>query len=584
MTDTKGIEQNPEEDFSMTRPLQLVAGFLIASLSLGAEEKKPAFSSFDYQVARTHEIKPHRRTIPLDGVTEGFNQLHLTLTVSALGDVVEAKAEGEPGILSRWPELQGEVKQWRFTPFEKDGKAVTAEVDEYLDLVPPERLPKRHVAVPVIRADSKVSIILRRSGCYGSCPSYAVTVSTEGVVFDGDGFVVASGKHKDTVAPAKVRELAGRFVAGDFYSMDDVYQANVTDSPTYQISVDIDGHTKAVEDYVGEWVGMPAVISELEDAVDELAQTERWIKGSDGLVEALQAEKFNFKTFAAQVMLKEAALRGKSETVQDLLDAGVPLKLIPGPKPKGPNEVSPFQRVGWLTAASHDPATLQVLLDAEASKEDQTDKDLALAGAARSGKVEVVRALIDYGANPNADLSKLVMTESGAGMTMEGPGAGSLLIEAAGSGNPEVVRELLRYHPKLEERDREGKTAIFAAGEYRYDDVEGARVECVRLLAEAGADVNARDGDGNTPLHETFLTDVEEELLKLGAKVNAWNKDGETPIFTTVDDDAIPLFLAHGADLSIRNKQGQTVVEAAQEKGPQRQAALQKAIASLQTR
>jgi ankyrin repeat protein len=39
---------------------------------------------------------------------------------------------------------------------------------------------------------------------------------------------------------------------------------------------------------------------------------------------------------------------------------------------------------------------------------------------------------------------------------------------------------------------------------------------------------------------------VEEELSKLGADVNACNKDGETPIFTTVDNDAIPLFIEHG--------------------------------------
>lgn len=42
--------------------------------------------------------------------------------------------------------------------------------------------------------------------------------------------------------------------------------------------------------------------------------------------------------------------------------------------------------------------------------------------------------------------------------------------------------------------------------------------------------MNARDNEGNSPLHETFLTDVEEELLKLGANLNARNKDGETPI------------------------------------------------------
>jgi ankyrin repeat protein len=106
-------------------------------------------------------------------------------------------------------------------------------------------------------------------------------------------------------------------------------------------------------------------------------------------------------------------------------------------------------------------------------------------------------------------------------------------------------------------------------------------VECVRLLAKSGANVNARDNGGNTPLHETFLTDVEEELLKLGADVNARNKDGETPIFTNVDNDAIPLFLGHGADLTIRNNKGETVMEAAKSQGPVRQEALRKAMQNL---
>jgi ankyrin repeat protein len=179
-----------------------------------------------------------------------------------------------------------------------------------------------------------------------------------------------------------------------------------------------------------------------------------------------------------------------------------------------------------------------------------------------------------YGANPNADFSKTTVTETSGGMTLGAPGAGSVLIYAAQSGSPDMVREILRHHPNLEARDREGKTALFAAGDYRNDDKDGARLECVRLLVQAGANVNARDNDGNTPLHETFLTDVETELLKLGADVNARNNDGETPIFTTVDDDAIPLFIAHGADLTIRNNKGQTVFEAAKDRGPQREKAL----------
>lgn len=557
----------------------IVLTCLLSSLWLWAsDDKRPSYPSYDYDVARTHEIKPHRRTIPLEGVHPGFNQLHLTLTVSPTGDVVDADANGDRDAQKFWPQLQDEVRQWKFTPFEQDGKAVTAEVEEYIDLVPPERRPKTHVAAPVVRPKSNVTITLQRTGCYGTCPAYTVTVSTGGIEFIGYGYVAAAGKHTDSVDADEVRKLATRFVAADFYSMDSRYTANVTDNPTYALSIAIDGRTKKVEDYVGAWEGMPAVISELEDEVDTFARTHRWIEGGDGLVQSLQAEKFDFKSFQAQLMLKEAASRGRSATVRELLEAGVPLIPIPGPKPDKPYMAVPFEGVGWLNAASSHPEVLRLLIDFAASQNDQSDKDLALAGAARSGGVEAAQALIAYGANPNADLSRQTVTQSSGGMRMEAQGAGSVLIYAAESGNPEMVREILRYHPRLEARDREGKTAVFAAGEYRYGDKDGARVECVRLLADAGADINARDKEGNTPLHEIYLTDVEEELLKLGADVNARNKDGETPIFTTVDDSAIPLLIEHGADLTIRNNKGQTVLEAVKGKGPLRQEALRKAI------
>lgn len=192
-----------------------------------------------------------------------------------------------------------------------------------------------------------------------------------------------------------------------------------------------------------------------------------------------------------------------------------------------------------------------------------------------------MRRLIAFGANPNADFSNASVTDSTDTVSRPGKDVGNVLISAALSGNPDVVREILQYHPNLEARDREAKTAVFAAGEYLTSDKEGARVECVRLLAQAGANVNARDNDGNTPLHEILLTDVEEELLKLGANVNGRNNDGETPIFTNVDDDSMSLFIEHGADLNIRNSKGETVVDAAAREGPARQAALRKALEKL---
>jgi hypothetical protein len=115
--------------------------------------------------------------------------------------------------------------------------------------------------------------------CYGRCPVYKVSVSTRGIVFDGEAFVAAKGRQTDTVDPGAVRALAKKFVAADFYSMRNEYRASVTDNSTYTLSISIDGHRKQVVDYVGQREGMPAVIVELEDDVDVVAHTERWITG-----------------------------------------------------------------------------------------------------------------------------------------------------------------------------------------------------------------------------------------------------------------------------------------------------------------
>src|SRR6476660_9606338 len=187
---------------------------LLASVCPGiAHDEKPSYPSFDYESARTHELKPHRRTIPLKGIHQGFNQLHLTVIVSPAGYVIQADGP-EDGELSKfWPQVKPEVLQWKFLPFEENGKAVTAEVEEYVDLVPPERLPSKHVAAPVLRSDSKISITLARSGCYGSCASYLVSVRSDRILFEGHGHVVAFGKHRATARPEDVRALAKRFIA-----------------------------------------------------------------------------------------------------------------------------------------------------------------------------------------------------------------------------------------------------------------------------------------------------------------------------------------------------------------------------------
>ena len=483
--------------------------------------------------------------------------------------------------MALWPQVQGEVYQWKFIPFEKDGKPTTVEVEEDIYVVPPERLPATHVTPPPIKPDSKIAIMLERThSLYGPEPAYSVTITNTGIVYESHAFTVADGKHTDKTDPDAVRKLAKRFVDADFYSMSPRYAAhhhNTNWSPTYSLSIDIDGHSMKVEDYGGQWVGMPTVIADLEEAVDDFARTSRWIEGADGLVDLLKTEKYNFHTLEAQIVLKRAAVQGQTATVQQLLAAGVPLQPLP-PKPKGASAPVFFDNAGWLHAAALHPDTLQVLIDAKASKDDQNDKDLALAGAAADGNLESVHSLLSYGANPNADLSKLTQPET-SGFTLTYPTTGSILTEAAKSGNPDLIREILHDQPKLQLKNQYVDTALRIAATWQYSAYtpEGARAECVRLLAKAGANIDARDEDGNTALHTPRDKNVTATLIELGANVNARNNNGETPLFTTDDIESIPLLLRHGADPTLRNKDGKTALEAS-EKNQTRHEALLTAI------
>jgi ankyrin repeat protein len=287
------------------------------------------------------------------------------------------------------------------------------------------------------------------------------------------------------------------------------------------------------------------MITDLEEDADVFARTDRWVEGSDGLVSALRGEGYDFQTYDAQIMLKRAAENSQTATVREFLEAGVPLQPLPAPpKQPGRRDCQAFDRYhlsncqvpGWLTSAYKDPETLQVLLHAGASKEDQRDKDEALMDAAGRGLLDSMRALIAI------------------------PDSGSALIHAVTSGNLDVVREVLRYHPNVNAQDGQGRTALFAVIYSMSPKNVSDQVEFVRLLVAAGADVKVPDNSGNTPLHFAQSVEMTEELLKLGADVNARNNDGETPIFTA-GERAIPILFQHGADLTVRNNKGQTAME-----------------------
>jgi uncharacterized protein len=56
-------------------------------------------------------------------------------------------------------------------------------------------------------------------------------------------------------------------------------------------------------------------------------------------------------------------------------------------------------------------------------------------------------------------------------------------------------------------------------------------------------------------------------LIKHGANVNAQNNDGISPLINTPTADVARVLIENGADLSLRDKQGKTALEEAKQSG-----------------
>jgi ankyrin repeat protein len=125
---------------------------------------------------------------------------------------------------------------------------------------------------------------------------------------------------------------------------------------------------------------------------------------------------------------------------------------------------------------------------------------------------------------------------------------------------------LLEYGAGLEDRERHGCTALHYA-------VRGGKLLLITLLLERGADADARDAQGLTPLLHLSKTrarfdplPVLELLISHGAEVDAWDEQhGTLLMFYARQGQVAPVrwLLAHGADRTVRNRSGKRAVDLA---------------------
>ncbi|VDK73322.1 unnamed protein product [Litomosoides sigmodontis] len=108
---------------------------------------------------------------------------------------------------------------------------------------------------------------------------------------------------------------------------------------------------------------------------------------------------------------------------------------------------------------------------------------------------------------------------------------------AAGFGRIDCVRALLAAGANVDQADDNGLVPLHNASSFGHVDV-------VKILLENGADINARDHWGFTPLHEAAIwgkADVCVLLLQHGASARIENSDGKTPP-DLADGDAKAVF------------------------------------------
>jgi hypothetical protein len=120
----------------------------------------------------------------------------------------------------------------------------------------------------------RLLVAMERSPCFGACPVYRVEVFTDGLVrFEGKRFVKALEVVEAKLSPAQVKAISDRFAAIDF-KWADYTHADATDNPTVVLTHE----TRTLKHYHGDH-SAPEGLTKLEDDLDALIGTAKWIKG-----------------------------------------------------------------------------------------------------------------------------------------------------------------------------------------------------------------------------------------------------------------------------------------------------------------
>jgi hypothetical protein len=267
---------------------------------------------------------------------------------------------------------------------------------------------------------SDVVVTLERTSCFGECPVYTVSIDRSGnVAYEGKQSVRVKGHQVERIQASRVAallETAERIGFFDF--LDQYHTVSVTDLPTTIVTIVRDGRSKWVVDYTGA----PSGLKDLEEQIDEIAGTKRWIRIDEPTLRRLLSEGAPPSVEERAEMLRKALQHDEVSVVKALIEIGAdpnfsyygthtrPLMMA-----RSAAATRALLDAGATALAQNDngwtplghavylaPEVTEVLIKAGAPVDQPTDADgrTALWGAACLGNAGVVALLVRAGADP----------------------------------------------------------------------------------------------------------------------------------------------------------------------------------------
>jgi ankyrin repeat protein len=339
---------------------------------------------------------------------------------------------------------------------------------------------------------------------------YKLTILGNGRVrYEGDRSVGVPGVQVYVLPPSRITAIVNALNTGDFFSLPETVPTFVMDCSVIRVRYSDAHYHKLVIDNCREQIPKHKVRS---------------------LAEALKAKDMEPGLWQLSAELDRLAevQRFVHSTLSDyaLLEA------------EGWN-VNTSGKSGWTA------------LDSAVSRRDSISTAFLL----EHGAVPSETALIEAAASDDQESLKMLLRASGVSRN----GLTRAAVYSARSRKPAAL-ELLLAAGANPNGDSSPGIAIFEAVRY----ASGAAID---ILVKHGADVNARDGQGNTPLivaAQRYDSGIVAQLIRLGAKIDERDPQGNTALMDAVSRcyywTMIPL-LESGAVLHARDVSGHPLMD-----------------------